>query len=763
MRLALLLVLTAGQDFADLPLEERRAEAQRRVAEVGAAGAAQLTPLAQDSDPAIRRLALEWVDRPDLMGGAIEDRVAMCARMIEEDPSAALREVAREALARIDRPESVAAIERLLPKLDRTERAHLVAALPATERSARVLEGLLLDEQTSADVVVAALPTYGRLLAEGVELSVDPLITGLSHPDERVALATATSYVSMVGRMRALERGEMPRALSTLDQLVEAGLDRVSVLVHRASLSIFPAVDPEGAIEAARTLRGGMDGTRAAFWVQELHSTDRAEAELWLLLSYYYEGLGLLSLGEHARADAALEQARRAGLRTVDSTGASGDAARLDRAEIWQHRALVEVARVLVRLAAGEAPGDPEVVRRASEAHRCALEAQVLFSRVHGDWATGWDDLLNSELSPYRLIFPRIEHPGMTMAESLALQEALGVALAGVCADEMPGFAPPEGVDSDPLEDPVRRALLEEASVARLDGVSAALDRVNSKVMRRGGTGWEQPEELLEERNRLQWRLSSLQREFAGADFEESLRELRRPCSAALWLARDLREEGHGAEARRVARALQKDLGDIPVSSGWYYHGKSLIVRSDLVIGSAYTDDDEPLRAEEALLAAVRRIEALDQQLISAGVDPGAFSDLEATAYVSLAVNANVKLGDKEKALGYYERAYELRQDEFMTVLLACYRARSGRPAEARELIRRVRPSPQTWYNLACTHALLGDTDEALRYLEIEIEGNHPSEDSKRRQRAWARSDPDLASLRSDPRFEALVGWGAGK
>ena len=93
-----------------------------------------------------------------------------------------------------------------------------------------------------------------------------------------------------------------------------------------------------------------------------------------------------------------------------------------------------------------------------------------------------------------------------------------------------------------------------------------------------------------------------------------------------------------------------------------------------------------------------------------------------------------------------------------MTVLLACYRARSGRGDEARALLRTVRPGPQTWYNLACTYALLGETAEALRWLEVELEEGQPSAAARARQAAWARTDPDLASLRDDPRFEALVG-----
>ena len=110
-----------------------------------------------------------------------------------------------------------------------------------------------------------------------------------------------------------------------------------------------------------------------------------------------------------------------------------------------------------------------------------------------------------------------------------------------------------------------------------------------------------------------------------------------------------------------------------------------------------------------------------------------------------------------ERALAYFERAYELDQRDFMQVLLACYRARSGRDDEARAVLRTVRPAPALFYNLACTHAMLGDAELAIDFLQRDFLENHPSTGSLERQKEWARGDPDLASLRGDPRFQRLV------
>jgi hypothetical protein len=68
-----------------------------------------------------------------------------------------------------------------------------------------------------------------------------------------------------------------------------------------------------------------------------------------------------------------------------------------------------------------------------------------------------------------------------------------------------------------------------------------------------------------------------------------------------------------------------------------------------------------------------------------------------------------------------------------------------------------VTPSPLAHYNMACTYALCGDTDLALEFLRREFEENQVSPGAAAKQRAWARSDPDLQSLRGAARFEALV------
>lgn len=68
----------------------------------------------------------------------------------------------------------------------------------------------------------------------------------------------------------------------------------------------------------------------------------------------------------------------------------------------------------------------------------------------------------------------------------------------------------------------------------------------------------------------------------------------------------------------------------------------------------------------------------------------------------------------------------------------------------ARQLLRLAPDDPGAIYNALCAFALAGDHDEALRLLEqrIALGGLY---------RNWVEHDPDFASLRGDPRFQALL------
>ena len=78
-------------------------------------------------------------------------------------------------------------------------------------------------------------------------------------------------------------------------------------------------------------------------------------------------------------------------------------------------------------------------------------------------------------------------------------------------------------------------------------------------------------------------------------------------------------------------------------------------------------------------------------------------------------------------------------------------RGHHHRALQADLILVRLRPErPIPWYNLACSYALLGMSDKAFGALERALRlGYSPI--------AHLRRDPDLTSLRDDPRFARLL------
>lgn len=66
-----------------------------------------------------------------------------------------------------------------------------------------------------------------------------------------------------------------------------------------------------------------------------------------------------------------------------------------------------------------------------------------------------------------------------------------------------------------------------------------------------------------------------------------------------------------------------------------------------------------------------------------------------------------------------------------------------------RKLVRLLPDRPIPWYNLACSYAVLGMTEPAFSALQRSIDLGYRHLDHLRR-------DPDLKSLRPDPRFARL-------
>jgi tetratricopeptide (TPR) repeat protein len=110
--------------------------------------------------------------------------------------------------------------------------------------------------------------------------------------------------------------------------------------------------------------------------------------------------------------------------------------------------------------------------------------------------------------------------------------------------------------------------------------------------------------------------------------------------------------------------------------------------------------------------------------------------------------------GRHDEAIAAYKKAVELGLESGRVYgSLAAALQKLGRETEAAEHLARARElmDQEDAYTKACIEAISGNVEAALDYLAEALAGMPGL-------RAWARHDPDLASLRGQPRFEALVG-----
>lgn len=117
-------------------------------------------------------------------------------------------------------------------------------------------------------------------------------------------------------------------------------------------------------------------------------------------------------------------------------------------------------------------------------------------------------------------------------------------------------------------------------------------------------------------------------------------------------------------------------------------------------------------REEEAKAAARRALKNAEQHLQLYPDD---------TRALNLGCAALIESGDKDRAMHWAERSLAIDGE-----------------------------NPDTLYNVACSYALLGESDQALDCLKrANLRGMSIAE--------WAQNDSDLASLHDDPRFQELM------
>ena len=108
-----------------------------------------------------------------------------------------------------------------------------------------------------------------------------------------------------------------------------------------------------------------------------------------------------------------------------------------------------------------------------------------------------------------------------------------------------------------------------------------------------------------------------------------------------------------------------------------------------------------------------------------------------------------------EEAEVAYRRVIELAPDEAFyyggLISLLVLEARREEALALSVKMRGILNASRNWYGLAALEAILGNTEAAFGYLK-------QGADQGDFNRQWARNDPDLASIRNDPRFDEIVG-----
>jgi tetratricopeptide (TPR) repeat protein len=774
----------ALEGFSERSPVARRARA-RLVVEVAAPESIDgVLGLLDDPDPEVRRLLARFLGQIELASARAAERVDALRSLAGEDADRRVRLEALDSLGRASLPGTAGALDELLRTAVRAEVpevAHTLVDL-ASGRARLVgrVRGAFAGEGAASledDVLAILLSGYGRALAElprggGDPSERVPLVLGHRHPSSSVRVASRLSLGALTTRL--FELGEHERSEEILRALGDEGLPRHDLLYRRVELALLGDGDAETAYALARDLERA-----AGLAPHEDRSTFRFFAIHLMGVARFASG-DVAAARERFTAAARLLEAQleeRPDLRASQSSRVGG-AIMVNRLQLL---ALEGVWGALAFLAEGLPPSDARVLELLRSSHEALLKARVMnIATDAGSDASSIDTLLDRDLAPGPLVLFNRQIERWSDGRGYDLLRSFGRAMATVAPWELPGFEPvdPAQVERrlrDPLSDPrrfellvrVRSSLYEswQRQAREIADRSGAVDQGALRALeaQRGAIRRHESEES----QRL------MQVEDVTALDDAELLEIffnlvsvtTTPSLFGLTLGNNLRADGRSAEARAIGERMLVDLRrGLPGSSDvWTEWGSA---RVELMLGSSYMDDGDPAEAERICQNAVDRLQQLENTLVARlGSGEAARRDgtvrqlraLRGNALLSMAVNANVRMDDQERALGFFERAYELDQRDFMQVLLACYRARSGRAAEARAVLEGIQPAPPLYYNLACTYALLGDTELAVDYLRRELGENHPTAASLAKQKAWAAGDPDLASLREDPGFQRLV------
>ena len=233
-------------------------------------------------------------------------------------------------------------------------------------------------------------------------------------------------------------------------------------------------------------------------------------------------------------------------------------------------------------------------------------------------------------------------------------------------------------------------------------------------------------------------------------------------CCSILFMYFDARESNlkQADKASQKALDLDPDLAEAHSARGLSY---SLSKRYDLAqeeFETAMRLDpklyEAPYFYARAFLAQGMAYEAAPLFERAATLRP---DDYQARAFLAAAYTQQGRIGEASKAsrraIAAIEKWLDTNPDDARALNLgATIWSNLGETDNAVEWAKRslaIDPEdPQLLYNVACVYSIEGMKDEALKCLERAIDKGYG-------HREWIEHDSDLNSLRSDPRFKALL------